>query len=150
MFDLKELLEVILYVQDMPAQVAFYHDRLGLALKAPQDPTEAGRAAWVELETGPTTLALHAGGQRRLGEDAPKIVFRVEDVPAAREALLRRGVPMGEVRSPHPNTLVCDGKDPEGNPFSIESRKDDQPLSTETITIPTGIAFSPARRSWTV
>ena len=150
MSELKELMEVILYVQDMPALVAFYHDRLGLALKTPPDPAEAGLAAWVELETGAATLALHAGGQRRLGNDTPKIVFRVDDVPAVREVLLKRGVQLGEAHSTAPNVWVCDGKDPEGNPFSIMSRKDPQPLSTETITIPTGIAFSPARRSWTV
>jgi hypothetical protein len=49
-------------------------------------------------------------------------VFRVTDVPGARQGLLRRGVPMGEVRSPAPGVQVSDGVDPEGNRFSIESR----------------------------
>lgn len=117
-----DLMEVILYVQDMDAQVSFYRDLLGLRVKEPQDQDDWAGVHWVEMKTGSCTLALHAGGQRRLGDDAPKIVFRVPDVPAARHALLERGVPMGEIRSPAPGVQVADGVDPEGNRFSIESR----------------------------
>lgn len=117
-----ELMEVILYVENMGAQVSFYRDLLGLKVKEPQSECDWASVYWAELDTGSCTLALHAGGQRRLGEDAPKIVFRVSDVPAARQDLVRRGVPMGEVRSPASGVLVCDGSDPEGNRFSIESR----------------------------
>lgn len=119
-----ELMEVILYVQDMGAQVSFYRDVLGLSVKEPRGESDWTGVHWVELDTGSCTLALHAGGQRRLGDDAPKIVFRVYDLPAARQELVRRGVPMGEVRSPAPGVQVSDGADPEGNRFSIESRGD--------------------------
>lgn len=44
------------------------------------------------------------------------------DLEADRDELLRRGVSMGEVRSPATGVLVCDGVDPEGNRFSLESR----------------------------
>ncbi len=118
-----ELLEVILYVQDMDAQVSFYRDTLGLKVREPQDMHDFSSAYWVELDTGSCTLALHGGGQRRFGTDAPKIVFRVADLPATREQLLQQGIPMGEVRSPGPGIQVCDGVDPEGNRFSIESRE---------------------------
>jgi predicted enzyme related to lactoylglutathione lyase len=117
-----ELMEVILYVQDMGAQVSFYRDLLGLKVKDPVGEVEWASVHWVELDTGSCTLALHAGGQRRLGDDAPKIVLGVSDVPWARQELMRRGVPMGEVRSPAPGVQVSDGVDPEGNRFSIESR----------------------------
>jgi predicted enzyme related to lactoylglutathione lyase len=117
-----ELLEAILYVQDMGAQVSFYRDVLGLRVKEPQGVGDWAGIYWVELETGSCTLALHAGGRGRLGEDAPKIVFRVADVPMARQELVRRGVAMGEVRSPAPGVQVSDGADPEGNRFSVESR----------------------------
>ncbi len=117
-----ELMEVILYVRDMGAQVSFYRDLLGLEVKDPGSVEGWADVPWVELETGSCTLALHAGGQLRQGDDAPKIVFRVSDVTAARDALARRGVPMGEVRSPAPGVEVSDGVDPEGNRFSIESR----------------------------
>jgi catechol 2,3-dioxygenase-like lactoylglutathione lyase family enzyme len=118
-----ELMEVILYVEDMAAQLAFYRDVLGLQVKGPFAAEDYGGAYWVELDSGACTLALHAGGQRRLGADAPKIVFRVADLAAARDELLARGVPMGEVRSPAPGVLVCDGADPEGNHFSIEAHE---------------------------
>jgi catechol 2,3-dioxygenase-like lactoylglutathione lyase family enzyme len=115
------LMEVILYVQDMNAQVSFYRDVLGLAVVEPEGVADFAEISWVELDTGPCKLALHAGGRRRLGDDAPKIVFRVADVPAVRKEFLARNVPMGEVRSPASGVAVCDGVDPEGNRFSIES-----------------------------
>jgi catechol 2,3-dioxygenase-like lactoylglutathione lyase family enzyme len=117
-----ELMEVILYVQDMGRQVSFYRDVLGLQVKEPQGVQDLGDRYWVELDTGFCTLAFHTGGQCRLGDDAPKIVFRVADVRKARAELLQQGVPMGDVRSPAPGVQVCDGLDPEGNKFSVESR----------------------------
>jgi catechol 2,3-dioxygenase-like lactoylglutathione lyase family enzyme len=98
-------MEVILYVEDMKAQVSFYHDKLGLKVKSPSNAEDFSEVFWVELESGPCTLALHAGGKRRLGDDAPKIVFNVE------------------IRSAAPGIWVCDGVDPEGNKFSIESHE---------------------------
>jgi catechol 2,3-dioxygenase-like lactoylglutathione lyase family enzyme len=119
---LTELMEVILYVHDMPAQVTFYRDKLGLCVKEPQGAQDYGGIYWVEFDTGACTLVLHGGGERRMGKDAPKVVFRVGDIEAARQALLERGVPLGKVRSPAPDVYVCDGVDPEGNKFSIEKR----------------------------
>lgn len=118
-----ELLEVILYVQDMAAQVSFYRDTLGLKVREPQSLHDFSAVYWVELDTGSCTLALHGGGQRCLGTDAPKIVFRVANLSAIREQFLQQGIPMGEVRTPGPGIQVCDGVDPEGNRFSIESRE---------------------------
>jgi catechol 2,3-dioxygenase-like lactoylglutathione lyase family enzyme len=115
-----ELMEVILYVKNMSAQVAFYRDMLGLRVKAPQDVVDFRDVYWVEFETGACTLVLHGGGERRLDVDAPKIVFRVQDIQAARADLLVRGVQVGDVRSPASGVFVCDGVDPDGNKFSIE------------------------------
>ena len=118
-----EIMEVILYVEDMKAQVSFYHDKLGLKVKSPSNAEDFSEVFWVELESGPCTLALHAGGKRRLGDDAPKIVFNVGDILSVRQGLLDRGVPMDEIRSAAPGIWVCDGVDPEGNKFSIESHE---------------------------
>ncbi len=115
------LMEVILYVQDMNTEVWFYRDVLGLEVVEPKGVADFADIFWVVLDTGCCKLALHAGGKRRLGDDAPKIVFRVSDVPAARKELLARDVPMGIVRSPAPGVAVCDGLDPEGNRFSVET-----------------------------
>lgn len=116
------LIEVILYVQDMDAQVRFYRDRLGLNVSYPQELSDYSQEFWVTLETGACTLALHAGGKHRLGEDTPKIVLGVKEIETARQELLEGGVKIGEIRQAAPGVLVSDGRDPEGNPFSIEMR----------------------------
>jgi predicted enzyme related to lactoylglutathione lyase len=115
------LMEVIVYVEDMNRAVAFYRDTLGLSVTFPAGLDDYGQEFWVTLATGQCTLALHGGGQRRQGQDAAKIVFRVTDVRAAREQLLARGVQLGEVRNPAPGVWVVDGRDSEGNPLSLEA-----------------------------
>lgn len=117
---LSGLIEVILYVQDTDAQVRFYRDRLGLKVLHPTGTTDYSSESWVTLDTGKCTLALHAGGKGRIGEDTPKIVFGVEEIETARQELLEGGVKIGEIRQAAPGVMVCDGRDPEGNPFSIE------------------------------
>jgi hypothetical protein len=77
---------------------------------------------WVTFDTGICTLALHGGGKRDFGPDAPKFVFEVEKIEEVRQELLDRGVLMGSLRRAAPGVLVCDGQDPDGNKFSIESR----------------------------
>ncbi len=114
------LLKVIVYVENMDAQVRFYRDSLGLAVKSPNDATDFSNEFWVEFDTGATTLVLHGGGQKRIGVDAPKLAFAVDDINAARQTLIERGVGMGEIRSPAPGVSVCDGIDSEGNKFSMD------------------------------
>ncbi len=115
------LIEVILYVQDMAAQVAFYRDILGLPILYPTAVKDFRNEYWVVLDTGVCKLALHGGGQGKLGADTLKIVFGVGEIHAARAMLVARSVSMGAVRSAAPGVWVCDGFDPEGNPFSIEA-----------------------------
>lgn len=115
-----KLSEVIVYVEDMAAQVAFYRDVLGL-VPAPHENVEDGiKHGWLTFETGACVLALHAGGKRRFGEDAPKFVFSVADIEAERDRLVGRGVSMDQTFSPAPGIFVSNGLDPEGNRFSIE------------------------------
>ncbi|UCD99302.1 MAG: VOC family protein [Chloroflexota bacterium] len=118
---LGEIMEIILYVEDMNSQVSFYRDVLGFKVKTPLATSDYSHEFWVEFATGSCTLALHAGGKRRFGTDAPKFVFKVDDILATRQSLLDKGVKMGEIRSAAPGIWVCDGEDPEGNKFSIES-----------------------------
>ncbi len=115
------LIEVILYVQDMNVEVAFYRDKLGLEVSYPEGSPDFSKESWVALQTGQCTLALHNGGNRRFGVDSPKIVFQVRDIKDVRNELLKRGATIGEVRPAAPGIWVCDGMDPEGNEFSIES-----------------------------
>jgi catechol 2,3-dioxygenase-like lactoylglutathione lyase family enzyme len=116
------LTEVILYVRDMQAQLAFYTEVLGLHPVHPEQLANATERYWVELATGACTLALHGGGKADIGKDAPKIVFATSDIVADREAITARGGSLGAIRSPAEGVLVCDGKDPEGNAYSLEQR----------------------------
>lgn len=115
------LFEVVLYVQDMQKQVEFYRDVLGLSVKFPQT-ADYSNEFWVEFAAGGCTLALHAGGQKRIGEDALMLVFQVENIELIRDELINKGVAMTEVREPAPDHFSSTGHDPEGNTFSIESR----------------------------
>lgn len=115
------LIEVILYVQDMNTQVNFYQEVLGLQVSYPLGKQDYTGEMWVTFDTGACVLALHGGGKKRIGSDAPTIVFGVLNIHDARESLLKQGVTMGEIRPAAPDIFVCDGKDPEGNTFSIES-----------------------------
>jgi catechol 2,3-dioxygenase-like lactoylglutathione lyase family enzyme len=108
---------IILFVQDVQVMGAFYRDALGLKLKpSPDDPK-----AWLEFEAGACSIALHDGGVPNTSRRAPKIGFYVSDVSAARAILVSRGVKMGRVQSGDFHQF-CDGKDPEGNAFSVTSR----------------------------
>lgn len=118
------LIEVILYVQDMQKQVAFYRDSLELSVLYPAGLTDYSHEMWVVLATGACKLALHGGGQQRLGQDTPMIVFGVQDIHAARTTLLARGVKLQEVFSAAPGVWVCHGVDPEGNPISLEAHEE--------------------------
>lgn len=111
--------EVILYVEEMERLASFYGDVLGLDVLE-GDPEHG----FVKYDTGECALCLHAGRDGDVGPYAPKVVFSVEDLDAARAHLEDHGVDLGEERSPAPGKRVCDGRDPEGNAFSIESSTD--------------------------
>lgn len=114
--------EVILYVQAMGVMVNFYRDQLGLRVEEPADKEDLSSEDWVVLDAGATKLALHSGGQQRLGEDTPMLVFAVADLAAARSVLSERGVALGDPFEAAPGILVCHGRDPEGNPLALEQR----------------------------
>ena len=110
------LSEVIVYARDLERLYSFYTGVFGLSVVAgsPDD-------GFVRFDTGSCNLCLHSGGEDHGGQDASKVVFEVEDAAAARSHLLDHGADIGEIRSPTPGTQVCDGVDPEGNAFSVES-----------------------------
>jgi predicted enzyme related to lactoylglutathione lyase len=116
-----ELTKVILYVEDINREVTFYRDILGLSVKEPEGVQDFRDFYWVELSTGQCSLLLHSGRKRPGGEGNANIVFRVADVNASRETWLAKGVLMGEIRSLTSDIFVSDGRDPEGNIFSIET-----------------------------
>jgi predicted enzyme related to lactoylglutathione lyase len=114
------LIEVILYVEDMQKQMSFYRDTLELPVLYPAGLANYANEMWVLLDTGSCKLALHGGGQKRLGQDRPMLVFGIEDIHAARATLVERGVELQEIFSAAPGVWVCHGVDPEGNPIALE------------------------------
>jgi hypothetical protein len=112
-------LDKIVYVEDMKKMGTFYLETLGLKLRLPDDPGALADSHWVEFDTGETTLCLHSGRKGDPGEQAPEFSFRAEDVHGAREELIRRGVPMGEMQNLGYGSAFCSGRDPEGNVFFI-------------------------------
>jgi catechol 2,3-dioxygenase-like lactoylglutathione lyase family enzyme len=115
-----QLNRVFLYVEDMGKQVRFYKDLLGFPVVHPPASDHLSDEFFVVLDAGACKLVLHGGGRKRFGEDAPLLSFHTSDLRSSREALLLRGVKLGEIRSPAPGVLVSDGVDPEGNRFSID------------------------------
>jgi predicted enzyme related to lactoylglutathione lyase len=104
-----DLVEVVVYTQDMGRAAAFYRDLLGL------EPTYDSEH-WTTFRTGACTLALHSGSE------PPDPTFEVADADAERARLVAAGVDVTEVREPAPGLRVFDARDPDGNRFSIESR----------------------------
>ena len=52
-----EIMEIILYVEDINGQVSFYRDKLGFKVKTPQESADYSNEFWVELDTGSCSLA---------------------------------------------------------------------------------------------
>ena len=86
---IRNLSEIILYVKDMEAQVQFYRDIMELPIEYPTGIDSYKDEYWVVFDTGLCKLALHGGGEGKIGKDSPKFVFDVEDVKAMREWLPR-------------------------------------------------------------
>ena len=119
---IRNLSEIILYVKDMESQVNFYRDIMELPIEYPTGIDSYKDEYWVVFDTGLCKLALHGGGEGKIGKDSPKFVFDVEDVKAMRELLSLKGLQVGAIRSPTPGVEVLDAEDPEGNAFSVEHR----------------------------
>jgi len=108
-----QIKRVILFTANMGAMSAFYEQVIGLS------PLSRGED-WTEFAAGGCNIALHAG-KAEAGKRPPKLVFYAADVAAGRAALANRGAKMGAVTSTGAFDL-CDGKDPDGNPFQLSSR----------------------------
>ena len=119
-----ELKRITLFVQDIEQQTAFYRDVLGLPmLDNPDDPSQ-----FVEFDAGGCRIALHNNGAPTKAKRPPKLVFYAKDVGAARALLVSRGAKLGKVLDTKlelydgAKLQLCDGQDPEGNPFQLSNR----------------------------
>jgi catechol 2,3-dioxygenase-like lactoylglutathione lyase family enzyme len=109
---------VILYARDPQRSLGFYRDVLGMAVKE-------SSPEWVELEGGGVSIALHVSPKPVERTDtSPWLVFAVDDVRAAYDALEAKGVkflkPLTQVCGDEKSRgLAGDFHDPDGNALSI-------------------------------
>ena len=107
------LKRIIIFTKDMPGMTRFYRAVLGLRQKSDE-------SGWKVFDAGGCDLALH-NGSSEVGTRPPKLSFFSADVTKTRDDLLKRGAKLGKVKSKDGLDL-CEGKDPEGNPFQISNR----------------------------
>lgn len=105
---------IVLFTSDMPRMVAFYRDVLGLRLRKDEK-------GWKEFDARGCVIALH-NGKSEVGRRPPKIGFWAKDIAVARRQLIDRGARMSKLMSGAGLTR-CEGKDPDGNPFSLSDRE---------------------------
>lgn len=114
-YKLTQVSVVMLGVHDAARSLAFYRDKLGLEV-------QREILGFKFLNAGAVTLCLSepAAKIRGLVAGAGEIVFSVEDVTAAYQALLGKGVQFThEPRNITPTTRVANFDDPDGNHLSI-------------------------------
>ena len=106
---------VMLGVQDMAKSVAFYRDRIGLAVTGQME-------AFAFLDAGPVTLCLSVPLARASSQiaGATEIVFPVESVRTAYQALQEKGVTFSiEPRNVTGANWAANFTDPDGHKLSI-------------------------------
>jgi catechol 2,3-dioxygenase-like lactoylglutathione lyase family enzyme len=106
---------VMLGVHDVARSLAFYRDKLGLEV-------QREIPGFAFLNAGAVTLCLSEPAAKIRGQiaGAGEVVFSVEDVAAAYQALRGKGVEFThEPRSVTPATQVANFDDPDGNHLSV-------------------------------
>jgi lactoylglutathione lyase len=114
-YKLTQVSVVMLGVRDVTRSLEFYRDKLGLKL-------QREIPGFAFLNAGAITLCLSepAAKMRASVAGAGEVVFAVEDVTAAYEALRAKGVQFThEPRSITPTTWVANFDDPDGNHLSL-------------------------------
>jgi hypothetical protein len=76
---------------------------------------------WKEFDANGCVIALH-NGTSQVGRRPPKIGFWARDIAAARQELIGRGARLSKLMVGG-GLVRCEGKDPDGNPFSLSDRE---------------------------
>lgn len=101
------------WTRDMDRAVAFYRDVLGLEL------THRAGSGWAEFGAGPIRLALHGTEETDLPPGGT-VVFRVDDLDAARSSLQQRGAVFDGHEAEVPGVgRFATFHDPDGNPIQL-------------------------------
>ena len=104
------LKRIVIFVQDLEKQAAYYRDRLGL-------PVLEEREGWYEFDAGGCSIALHRGARN------PRLDFATaEPLGRLHGDLKARGVKLQEIKEDFLDRgHYCRGKDAEGNSFQIST-----------------------------
>jgi catechol 2,3-dioxygenase-like lactoylglutathione lyase family enzyme len=114
-YKLTQVSVVMLGVREVARALAFYRDKLGLTV-------QREIPGFAFLNAGAVTLCLSEPAAKVRGQvaGAGEIVFSVDDVTAAYQALQGKGVQFThEPRNVTPTTRVANFDDPDGNHLSI-------------------------------
>jgi catechol 2,3-dioxygenase-like lactoylglutathione lyase family enzyme len=114
-YKLTQVSVVMLGVHDVARSLAFYRDKLGLQV-------QREIPGFAFLNAGGVTLCLSEPAAKVRGQvaGAGEVVFSVEDVTAAYQALQAKGVQFThEPRNITPTTRVANFDDPDGNHLSL-------------------------------
>ncbi|MBZ5591033.1 MAG: VOC family protein [Acidobacteriia bacterium] len=114
-FKLTQIGVVMLGVEQLARAVAFYRDKLGLALKGQNE-------GFAFFDGGGVTLGLSEALARASSQipGAVEVVFSVENVRAAHQALAARGVQFThEPRTVTGPLWAANFNDPDGHPLSV-------------------------------
>lgn len=143
MAHLGDLQEIILHVEDFSTQLAFYRDRLGLKVVTSSD----GPEARVVFSTGACRLALDASLKPGPAANRVRLVFTTQDLESARAGLVANGVRLSPIYLNDQGLSQCDGSDPEGNLFALQSGG----LTSKAATATGGnVPHTSSRRVWAV
>ena len=110
---IKQLAHVCFKTSQLEQMTAFYRDVLGLKVRKDEK-------GWKEFDANGCVIALHNGASE-IGRRPPKLGFWAKDIAAARQELVGRGAKMSKLMTGG-GLVRCEGKDPDGNPFSISDR----------------------------
>jgi catechol 2,3-dioxygenase-like lactoylglutathione lyase family enzyme len=113
---------LVFIVRDFDRSLAFYRELLGLE---PQGSTDSG---WACFECGTLLLCLCAYSPGMpyepslLGSSPDQLLFRVDDIEASREELIRRGVDVRPIQQMSAEVRIAEFRDPDGRYLGLEQR----------------------------
>jgi predicted enzyme related to lactoylglutathione lyase len=109
-------------VSDVDRAIAFYADTLGFTQDFDVQPSEGVRVVQLTPEGSGCSIGFGTGLDVYAGEPGSVrgVHLVVEDITEARADLVRRGVPVGEIRDFGGGVRGADFTDPDGNGFELQ------------------------------
>ena len=111
---------IVLITRDFQRSLAFYRDTLGLEQVGSAD------REWACFDCSGITVCLCGYSPSMpyeaamLGASPDQLLFRVADLDAAREEMIRRGVEVGPVQPMSSTVRIAEFRDPDGRYLGLE------------------------------